>query len=148
MRTCSIEGCNNNVWGKGLCKNHIPKKALSKTKLWNVSSKKKENGDIIQQSNTLNGEGVLNNIRMKEFFLEIWSKRKVHKCEMCGEWLGSEPLSYMFDHILEKSVYPELKYEEGNIAYLCLLCHDSKTRGFPSESYLQKINETKIKYGI
>lgn len=88
-----------------------------------------------------------NNQQMKEFFLDIWKKRTIHKCEMCGKWLGNEPLSYMFDHLLEKSSYPELKFEEENIAYLCLECHDKKTRGFASINYLQKINKIKTLFG-
>lgn len=129
---------------KEYCWKCAPRKPL-KNSIWKIKAKQ---FNIIKDSVIPNGEGIYNNIKMREFFLEIWAKRKIHKCEMCGEWLGSEPLSYMFDHILEKSVYPELKFEEDNIAYLCLLCHDNKTRGFPSESYLQKINETKIKYNL
>lgn len=128
----------------------IQTSSLKKIKMRVNSNKKKENEDIIHDPTISNGEGVYNNIRMREFFLTIWDKRKIHKCEMCGQGLGNEPLSYMFDHILEKGnpLYRHLMYEEDNIAYLCLLCHDNKTRGFPSENYLQKINETKIKFNI
>lgn len=84
---------------------------------------------------------------MREFFIKLWSKRE-HRCENCGEWLGKEPLSHMFDHTLEKSKYPELKYEEDNIMFLCLGCHDNKTRGFMSEKITERIRMLKEKYNI
>lgn len=126
MKTCKI--CGKRAISE-YCFRHKPNYSLSRG--GRIKIKKKE----------VNIEEI---DKMWNFFYSIWRKRKNHKCEMCGKWLGNEPLSYMFDHILEKSKYPELKYEEDNIAYLCLLCHDSKTRGFPSEEYLKKIQETKL----
>lgn len=136
--------CSKNCVGE-YCFQHKSRKQLSS----NTTLKKTKWGLTFNNMNrrTIQTSSI-DKIKMREFFISIWNKRKIHKCEMCGQGLGNEPLSYMFDHILEKSVYPELKFEEDNIAYLCLLCHDSKTRGFPSESYLQKINETKIKYNL
>jgi 5-methylcytosine-specific restriction endonuclease McrA len=87
-----------------------------------------------------------NVIQMRDFFLGIWEKRKKHDCENCGEWLGKEPFSYMFDHLLEKSKYPELKFEEDNIMLVCLKCHDEKTRGFASDYVKNRINIVKQKY--
>lgn len=83
--------------------------------------------------------------KMRDFFLSIWSKRR-HYCESCGKWLGNEPLSYMFDHLLEKSRYPNLKYEEDNIALVCLDCHTNKTNGFPVERIRIRIEEVKKKF--
>ena len=56
----------------------------------------------------------------------------------------------MFDHILPKeaSQYPELKFEEQNIALLCLDCHTNKGNGFFPESYAKKIMETKKLFNI
>lgn len=84
---------------------------------------------------------------MNNFFLSIWKKR-VHYCTICGAWLGNEPRSYMFDHILEKHKYPELKLEEKNIALLCLDCHDCKSRGIYPVSYAIIIQKTKELFGI
>lgn len=84
---------------------------------------------------------------MRDFFVEIWNKRKEHKCENCGKWLGKEPLSYMFDHILEKSTHPDLKFEERNIMLLCLECHDEKTRGILTDFIRAKIQEVKNLFG-
>ena len=83
--------------------------------------------------------------QMQEFFLGIWNKKQ-HNCENCRKWLGNEPLSYMFDHLLEKSKYPELKYEEQNIMLVCLECHDLKTRGFLTDFVRAKIEEVRNKF--
>jgi len=81
------------------------------------------------------------------FFMSIWAKRS-HKCEHCGKWLGKEPRSYMFDHLLEKSKYPKLRLEEDNILLVCLECHDNKTRGIISEKYQEKINFVRTKFNV
>lgn len=85
-------------------------------------------------------------LKMIAFFKTIWTKRKDHRCEVCNKWLGEEPRTYMFDHVLEKSKYPELRYEEENIMYICLQCHDEKSRGFLSQKTKAKIEELKRKF--
>lgn len=85
--------------------------------------------------------------KMRDFFLSIWSKR-LHNCESCNKWLGNEPLSYMFDHLLEKSSHPELKYEEENIMLVCLDCHTNKGNGFPSDITKLRIEKVKKLFGI
>lgn len=83
---------------------------------------------------------------LHEFFLQLWKKYPKHECENCGKWLGKEPLSYMFDHLLEKSKYPDLAKEEDNIMLVCLECHDNKTRGFLTDLVRQKIEKVRNKY--
>lgn len=85
--------------------------------------------------------------KMRAFFLSIWSQRP-HYCTICGAWLGYEPQSYHFDHILEKSKYPELKHEEHNISLLCLSCHDCKSRGIIPASYAMIIEYTKKLFNV
>jgi hypothetical protein len=85
---------------------------------------------------------------MKQFFMRYWRENKEHNCEICKVWLGSNPLTYMFDHVLEKSKYPELAFEEENIMYLCLLCHDKKTRGYYDDITKERINYLKTKYKL
>lgn len=75
---------------------------------------------------------------MRSFFVEVWNERK-HNCENCGKWLGIEPLSYMFDHVLEKSKYPALKFEKENIMLMCLECHDKKTKGILTDLIRERI---------
>ncbi len=117
------------------CFQHKPRKALAKTKMLNTVNK-----------TVKNVENKRNISDMNEFFLQVWKNRKQHDCENCGKWLGNEPLSYMFDHLLEKSKYPELKYEEDNIMLVCLECHDNKTRGFLTDLVRGKIQEIRNRY--
>ena len=60
---------------------------------------------------------------MHLFFLEIW-KKKPHKSEISGNYLGSEALSAYFHHILPKSKYPEASLDEENIILLTWEEHD------------------------
>ena len=117
------------------CFQHKPRKALAKTKMLNTINKNVKNVDNKRNISDMNA-----------FFLQIWNGRKEHKCENCGKWLGNEPLSYMFDHLLEKSKYPELKHEEENIMLVCLECHDNKTRGFLTDLVRAKIDDVRKKF--
>ena len=80
--------------------------------------------------------------KRNNFFSLIWKKRS-HYCENCGRWLGNEPLSYFFDHILEKNKYPSLTFVEENIMLLCMECHEKKSRGFYSEKIELKREQLK-----
>lgn len=130
MKTCKIENCNNPIWSNSLCKNHSSKTQLQ-------SGKKSFN--------------VQNNIQlseMKQFFMNYWRAHKPHVCENCNVHLGKEPLTYMFDHVLEKSKYPHLAFEEENIMYLCLQCHDNKSRGNLSFVMEERMEYLKNKFNI
>ncbi len=126
---CKICGRNSE---NEYCFQHKPRKALkkvSKLKSTKSSTKKEDIG------------------LMREFLTSLW-RIKIHTCENCGRGLGNEPLSYMFDHLLEKSKYPELKCEEANIILVCLECHDLKTRGFLSDKYRERIEKVKETFGV
>lgn len=56
---------------------------------------------------------------MHVFFMDVWNERK-HYSEVSGEYLGKEPLSTFFHHILPKSKYPEVAYNKSNIILLTL----------------------------
>ena len=129
MKKCKT--CGKNCEGE-YCFRHKPKKPLQVTR----DSVKEFQEKVVQYAN-----------EMRNFLYPIWNRR-LHYCESCGEWLGNEPLSYHFDHTLEKSKYPELKYEEDNIMLLCLQCHDKKTRGFMNEKITERIRILKKKYNI
>ena len=49
--------------------------------------------------------------------MDIWKKRP-HASEVSGRWLGKEPLSVFFHHILPKNKYPEVRMDEENIILL------------------------------
>jgi 5-methylcytosine-specific restriction endonuclease McrA len=86
--------------------------------------------------------------KLIKFYLSFWKNNKQRNCFNCGIFLGNEPKLYMFDHILPKSRYRELMYEPGNIVYLCMRCHDLKTRGFLSEKMKKLVEETANKFNI
>jgi len=79
------------------------------------------------------------------FFLEIWKERP-HISEVSRLPLGNQPNSCFFDHLLEKSKYPTLKYEKWNIALVTVNEHSAKTNGFPKREHQQLINKAKEKY--
>lgn len=54
---------------------------------------------------------------MKEFFLSIWKKRP-HRSEVSGVFLGNEPLTVFFHHILPKHKYEHLSLDDKNIILL------------------------------
>ena len=98
MKECSIEGCTNRVWSKGVCRNHIPKEQMSR-------------GVAKPPSTEPN--------QMHVFFKQIWKERK-HYSELSGTYLGDEAMSTYFHHILPKEKYPELGYDKSNIILLTL----------------------------
>jgi len=79
------------------------------------------------------------------FYQSIWNK-KSHRCEVCGCSLGNEMKSYMFDHLLEKSIYPELRYEEANIVLICFKDHGDKSLGHPVPKHVELINIAKERF--
>jgi hypothetical protein len=112
VKTCSVEGCENRVWGKGLCLSHIKRKPITP----------KRGGLLVAKRDMFVKKTKIET--MRNFFLEIWKERK-HYSEVSGTYLGSEPLSTFFHHILPKSKYPELEYDKSNIILLSLLEHES-----------------------
>jgi hypothetical protein len=105
MSTCKTCGkkCD-----KEYCFQHKPRKPLTANK--GFTAVKKE--PPIRQT-----------LEMQEFFLQIWKKRP-HKSEISGTYLGSEALSTYFHHILPKSKYPEACLDEENIILLTWEEHD------------------------
>ena len=71
-------------------------------------------------------KNVQNNkhIMQREMFLEIWKKRK-HHSEVSGVYLGKEPMSTYFHHILPKEKYPDACLDEENIILLTLEEHSN-----------------------
>ena len=107
MKTCSVEGCEKNVWSKGLCLSHIKRKPITPKRGGLITVKR----DMFVQKTKVE--------TMRNLFLEIWKERK-HYSEVSGDYLGGEALSTFFHHILPKSKYPELQYDKSNIILLTL----------------------------
>lgn len=51
------------------------------------------------------------------FYIRIWDKSN-KKCQISNRYLGNEPLSTFFHHVLPKSRYPEYRWCEWNILVL------------------------------
>jgi len=112
VKTCSVEGCENRIWGKGLCLSHIKRKPITPKRGGLLVAKR----DMFVQKTKIE--------TMRNFFLEIWKERK-HYSEVSGTYLGSEPLSTFFHHILSKEKYPDEAYNKSNIILLTLDEHTS-----------------------
>lgn len=85
---------------------------------------------------------------MKDFFLQIWRKRP-HYSEVSGKWLGSEPLTIFFHHILPKEKYPGASLDEENIVLLTLEEHEQVEMDmYRFEEINLKRNYLKIKYKL
>jgi hypothetical protein len=88
------------------CFRHKPKKPLkTSSSLSRKVEKSEEDNRNISDRN--------------EFFLQIWKKRP-HKSEVSGDFLGNEPLTIFFHHILPKEKYPDACFDEENIILLTL----------------------------
>jgi hypothetical protein len=128
VKLCKEVGCKMIAWSGGVCKNHIPKKALRST------PKPTNNNDRI--------------LKMQEFFLSIW-KQRAHKSEVSGTYLGSEPMSTYFHHILPKEKYPQACFDEENIILLTLDEHtnvESDMYKYPEVN--KRREQLKLKYEI
>ena len=90
------------------CFLHKPKKPIAK--LSSFLRKKLDKSQNISDRN--------------DFFLQIWKKRK-HYSEVSGEYLGREPLTVFFHHILAKEKFPEAEYDEDNIILLTFDEHNN-----------------------
>jgi len=62
--------------------------------------------------------------QQRDMFMDIWKKRK-HYSEVSGAYLGKEPMSTYFHHILPKEKYPDACLDEENIILLTLEEHSN-----------------------
>lgn len=100
---CKVCGANAD---SEYCFKHKPRKPLAKSRM--VAKSK---------------EPVKKSSELRDFFLQLWNKRP-HYSEVSGKWLGKEPLSVFFHHILPKEKYPQAAFDEENIILLTLEEHN------------------------
>lgn len=113
------------------CFTHKPRKALPKARK-NLKGYKKETSTD----------------EMRNFFLSIWKKRS-HFSEVSGKFLGKEPLTIFFHHILPKEKYPDAQFDEENIILLTWEEHDQvESDIYRYEEVNNKRNYLKIKYNL
>ena len=122
------------------CFAHKPRKPLSNngkgltSKMSVISSKK---------SNFVHNNG---HNQQRDMFLDIWKKR-AHFSEITGQYLGKEPLTVFFHHILPKEKYPEACLDEENIILLTLEEHsDVENDMYKYEEINKRRKQLKIKY--
>ena len=107
--------CNNNCEGE-YCFQHKPRKPMSKGLFSQMRSRPAT--DLKRTNEKIDKEA------MKYFFLDLW-KTRPHKSEVSGQYLGKEPLSIYFHHILPKEKYPEACLDAENIILLTLIEHSN-----------------------
>jgi len=92
-------------------------------------------------------EEIRQTSELQDIFLQIW-KKKQHYSEESGEYLGSEPLSIFFHHILPKEKYPQARFDEENIILLTLDEHSNVENNMYRYEEVNKRREyLKKKYG-
>lgn len=102
-KLCKIENCGYPVWSGGLCKNHSARVPMKKVRKESYSKKAIDKATKIGM--------------MRVFFLEIWNERP-HKSEVSGTYLGKEPLTIYFHHILPKESHVVAEFDPENIILL------------------------------
>ena len=114
------------------CFQHKPRKQLQQCGIKpSLTSKKGVSDGYIQQ---------------REMFLDIWKKR-AHYSEISGQYLGKEPMSTYFHHILPKEKYPEACLDEENIILLTLEEHSNVENDmYRYEEVNERRNQLNLKY--
>ena len=108
--------CGKNSDGE-YCFQHKARKPLSTGKGFST----KMSGISSIKAKYVHNDG---HILQREMFINIWKKRK-HYSEVSGDYLGSEPMSTYFHHILAKEKYPDACLDEENIILLTLEEHSN-----------------------
>jgi hypothetical protein len=117
------------------CFQHKPRKALLKTK--GLSKVAKDVSFDTEHRNISD---------MNAFFLQVWTKRK-HYSEVSGDYLGKEPLTIYFHHILPKEKFPQAKFDEDNIILLTFDEHNNVENDmYKYEEVNNRRKHLKIKY--
>lgn len=129
MKT-KCKSCGNPCEGE-YCFRHKPRKPLPKSR---IVVKKQAND---RKSSDLH-----------EFFLKLW-KKFPHYSMVSGKYLGKEPLSVFFHHILPKEKYPQASEDEENIILLTLEEHDQVEMDmYRYDEVNERRNYLKIKYNL
>ncbi len=142
-KTCGAN-CNGEY-----CFRHKPRKALSKlakNTSFDKSVKSKMSSFLHQKLDK--SEKVIRQIsELRAFFNKIWQK-KLHYSEVSMDYLGKEPLTVFFHHILPKEKYPQAMFDEENIVLLTLDEHTNVENDMYKYEIVNKMREKLLKkYG-
>lgn len=77
-----------------------------------------------------------------EWMLGMWEDMpQPRRCKSCNTRIYGAFKSMYFDHLLDKSKYPEYDVKESNIYFCCAQCHWLKNNGFPTEKHLAEMKK-------
>ena len=146
---CLVCGVNAD---SAYCFRHKPRKAIpKKITRWGITfNNMRQFSHKITDGRPPDANGVKEWVRMHEFFMLIWKTRH-HVSGVSGTYLGEEPLTVYFHHILPKNdkKYPQAKYDAENIILLTLDEHSSVELDMYKYPEINKRRERLIvKYGI
>ena len=143
--------CGKNSDGD-YCFQHKPRKQLQQRGLNPTLSSKKglSVGKSIQKRTSKQLTKEINKKiathEMFEFFISYW-KKSDKKSAVSGKYLGKEPMSTYFHHILPKEKYPEACLDEENIILLTLEEHSNVENDmYRYEEVNRRRNLLKLKY--
>jgi len=121
-----------------MCFKHKPKKALAK------QSKGLKKSTLAAKPTVRVDKPNENHL----FFTEIW-KERLHMSEVSGVYLGKEPSSAFFHHILPKNKYPDLRLNKENIILLTLDEHANVESDIYKYDIINRLRESLInKYNL
>jgi 5-methylcytosine-specific restriction endonuclease McrA len=78
---------------------------------------------------------------LHEWLRSLWDQmpKGIKKCKSCSGPVFGDFKPLYFDHLLEKSRYPQYRMTEENVLFVCSDCHWAKTNGFPTKKHLEFI---------
>lgn len=129
--------CGKNA-DSSYCFLHKPRKSMKRTALGRgtflITSQKGK--DVLEEA--------FKRELMQNLFLEIWKERK-HHSEVSGTYLGKEPLSVFFHHILPKEKFPSEALKKDNIILLTLQEHSDVENNYQKFPEINRRRELLIK---
>lgn len=127
------------IKGKGYCKECSYKVENKKTSIKQISEKQKEK-NITKKEDTK----ILHN-----WFNSLWETLPSNRsCTICDVAITGENLSVYWDHLVEKSRYPQFALDKENICFCCATCHAMKTGGKPRPKHKELIEQFKLKHNL
>lgn len=121
-KKCLHKDCKYNQFGGGYC---IVHQFLRKDKKKNKPQNRTPIPKTSKRQRVRLGERKKLFEKDKEFYSEIWDERP-HVCFETGVYLGEEPLTLYFHHVLEKGIerFSKYRHKKWNIVLLSWEAHD------------------------
>ncbi len=135
-KKCKKCGGFHRIWSVGYCKKCFfqlnPPKPIAKMSKKGIAKKAEK-------------KVVLDEIHLWE--KGLWDKMKLPRiCKSCSCKVLGEFSPFYFDHLKEKSQFPQLAMKEWNVLFVCKDCHTKKNIGFPTDVHKDYIKQAEIMY--